>query len=453
MDKREVTLPHSFEPRHYQLSFLKAMDEGKKRAVCVWHRRAGKDKTFLNFMIKRMFERIGNYYYYFPAATDGRKAIWDNIDRGGFHFLDHFPKDLFPANKRNIQEMRIEAINGSVFRIIGTDMKEPVGPNPVGCVFSEYSLQRPGVWDKIRPILAENEGWAVFNFTPRGKNHAYQLYAMAKDNPSWFCEVLDVDRTNAIKPEAIQEEIDSGMAPDMIQQEFYCSFDLGAEGSYYAKFIAEAHNSDRVINVPYDPIALVYTFWDLGVDDDTAIWFVQFIGKEIRLIDFYSHHGEGLGHYTKVIRELPYNYGKHFLPHDVKARVQGKTVETRLEILKTLLNEPIEVVQEHLIEDGIAAVKGIIPMCWFDKTNCASGLNSLENYRQKYDAKLKAYSGKPLHDEFSHAADAFRYLAMAYRYQLIINSQRIGYPQPLPANIGFRTKRNDRWHSRFKKGA
>ncbi|KKN77597.1 hypothetical protein LCGC14_0358720 [marine sediment metagenome] len=443
--KPKTRLPHHFEPRPYQVPFLRAMDNGLKRAVCCWHRRAGKDKTFLNFMIKRMFERIGNYYYYFPAATDGRKAIWDNIDRNGFHFLDHFPKELFPRNKRNATEMRIEAVNGSVFRIIGTDMKEPVGPNPVGCVFSEYSLQRPSVWDKIRPILAENEGWAVFNFTSRGKNHGYRLYMMAKENPNWFCELLTVDDTNAIKPEAIQDEIDAGMAPDMVQQEFYCSFDLGAEGSYYAKLIAEAYNVEppRVTNVPCDDTALVYTFWDLGVDDDTAIWFVQFIGKEIRLIDYYHHHGEGLSHYAKVLRNLPYNYGQHYLPHDVKARMQGRTIETRLDILKTLLSEPIEVVEEHLIEDGIAAAKGIISLCWFDKTKCARGLDCLENYRQKYDEKLKAYSGRPFHDEFSHAADAFRYLAIAYRYQLLIDHQRIGYPHPI-SSAPSSHKRRDR---------
>jgi hypothetical protein len=427
------------------------MDDGLDRAVCVWHRRAGKDKTFLNFMIKRMFKRIGNYYYYFPAATDGRKAIWDNIDRDGFQFLDHFPKELFPRNKRNATEMRIEAVNGSVFRIIGTDMKEPVGPNPVGCVFSEYSLQRPGVWDKIRPILAENNGWAVFNYTPRGKNHGYKLYAMARSNPKWFCELLTVDDTKeSITQEAIQDEIDAGMAPDMVQQEFYCSFDLGAEGSYYAKLIAAARNEvpSRVTNVPYDSTALVYTFWDLGVDDDTAIWFAQFIGKEIRLIDYYHHHGEGLNHYVKVLRNLPYNYGIHYLPHDVKARMQGKMVETRLEILRSLLSDPIEVVREHLIEDGIAATKGIISLCWFDETRCVTGLDCLENYRQKYDDRLKAYSGRPLHDEFSHGADAFRYLAMAYRYQMIVNNQRIGYPQPMPANINM----GGRSYNRLKHG-
>jgi len=222
-----VDLPHLFEPRPYQLPLLHALQtDGFKRAVVVWHRRAGKDKTFLNHLIPTMMGRKGYYVYFFPTNPMGRKVLWDGMDRTGMPFMKHFPEELI--TNINNTEMKITLANGSMFQIIGTDRIEQVGINPIGCVFSEYSLQSPKAWDLVRPILAENEGWAIFNFTPRGRNHAWDLLKMAEHNPSWYSEVQTVDNTHAISPEAIQEEIDAGMSPDMVQQEFYCSFNLGA---------------------------------------------------------------------------------------------------------------------------------------------------------------------------------------------------------------------------------
>lgn len=431
IEKQFVDIPAKFEPRWYQEPFMKAMDEGCQRAVCVWHRRAGKDKTFVNQCVKAMTRRVGTYYYYFPTMTMGRKIFWDGMDRLGMAFLEHFPPEFVKA--RNNQEMKITAVNGSIFQVIGTDRLDVVGTNPVGCVFSEYSLQNPKGWDYVRPILAENNGWAVFNFTPRGKNHGYDLYQMALGNPLWFCEKLDVDDTQAITLEAIQAERDSGMSEDMVQQEFYCSFEVGQEGSYYAKLMAEAFNDGRVGFNPAESIAKVYTFWDLGVDDDTAIWFAQFIGREIRLIDYYAYRGEGMNHYAKVLQELPYQYNTHFVPHDALQRMQGREVSRRLDILRELLKQPVEVVEPHGIADGIEYAKGIFRQCRFDSVKCASGIKCLENYRQKYDEVLKKYCDHPLHDWSSHAADAFRYLAYAYRHQIDVDGAILGYTGANPA--------------------
>lgn len=230
----EIQIPHRFSPRAYQIPFLAAMDSGKKRAAVVWHRRSGKDKTFLNFMIKRMLERVGSYYYLFPTKEQAKKVIWEGIDRDGMAFLDHFPKEIV-AN-RNDTEKKIKLRNGSIFQIGGTDDYDSLmGTNPVGIVFSEYSLQNPKAWDFFRPILAENGGWAVFNFTPRGMNHAHNLLALAKDNPdAWFSQILTVDDTHAISQEAIEEERSQGMPEELIQQEFYCKFIEGA-GQFFRR--------------------------------------------------------------------------------------------------------------------------------------------------------------------------------------------------------------------------
>lgn len=220
-----VTIPHKFKPRPYQLPFLKAMDKGYKRAILVWHRRGGKDKECFNFTIKKAFQRVGTYFYFLPEFSQAKKVIWDNIDNDGFRMLDHIPKEVI-ANI-NATELKITLINGSVIQLMGADVfdKSGVGTNPIGVVFSEYSIQRPEIWNFVRPILAVNGGWAVFNFTPRGQNHAYQLLEMAKENPNdWFTQVLTIDDTGVLTGDDIARERNEGMSQAMIDQEFYCKF-------------------------------------------------------------------------------------------------------------------------------------------------------------------------------------------------------------------------------------
>lgn len=225
MEKQlQIQLPHRFMPREYQLPFFQAMDSGTKRAILVWHRRAGKDKACFNYMIKRAFERVGTYFYFLPEYSQGKKVIWDNIDNDGFRMLDHIPKQLVAGT--NATDLKVTLINGSVIQIMGADnfSKSGVGTNPIGVVLSEYSINSPEVWDFLRPILAVNGGWAVFNFTPRGQNHAFTLLEMAKDNEEWFTQILTVKDTGILTDEDIARERREGMSQAMIDQEFYCKF-------------------------------------------------------------------------------------------------------------------------------------------------------------------------------------------------------------------------------------
>jgi hypothetical protein len=221
----DVTIPYKFSPRSYQVPFLQAMDSGKKRACWVVHRRGGKDKTAVNFTAKRAFQRVGTYYHCLPTYNQARKVLWDAIDKDGFRMMDHIPESV--RAKTNQAEMKINLINGSVWQAIGADNYDAVvGANPIGLILSEWAVSDnyPKAWDYFRPILAENGGWAVFIYTPRGRNHGFQLYQDALRNPDWFCQLLTVDDTQAINPADIQAERDAGMSEDMIQQEFYCSF-------------------------------------------------------------------------------------------------------------------------------------------------------------------------------------------------------------------------------------
>lgn len=192
----------------------------------MWHRRSGKDKTVLQVVIKKMWQRVGTYFYIFPTYNQGRKVLWDGIDKNGMPFLDHFPADIVAS--RNEAEMRIELTNGSAFQIVGCDsIDNIVGTNPVGVVFSEYSVGKAEAWDYIRPILAENEGWAIFDFTPRGMNHGWKILQQAKAEESWFYQVLTVDDTQALTPETIAAE-QRQMPEDLFYQEYYCRFLEGA---------------------------------------------------------------------------------------------------------------------------------------------------------------------------------------------------------------------------------
>ena len=312
-----------------------------KRAVAVWHRRAGKDLMAINIISTKIPERVGTYWHMLPTYKQGRAIVWNGHTRDGRAFLDHFHPDL--VTSKNSTEMRMTFFNGAHYQVVGTDnIDSLVGTNPVGVVFSEYSLQDPGAWDYIRPILAENGGWALFIYTARGRNHGFQMYEMAKGNKKWFCEKLTAgsgpedtkrpDGTPVISDEQIDEERKSAMPEEMIQQEFKCSFEAPFVGAYYGAQMLLAEKEDRLLeNIPHEPRLLVDTYWDLGVNDTTVIWFVQHYGGEERIIDYYEMSGEGLPHYAKVLkgqhndygRMGAYTYGTHYAPHDIKVRELG----------------------------------------------------------------------------------------------------------------------------------
>lgn len=417
-----IELPHHYHPRSYQNTlWQRYYKDGIKRFVRVWHRRAGKDKDCFNFMIKEAIKKVGTYYYFFPHFSQGRKILWDGIDKEGFRTLDHIPKELV-YGQPNATEMKIRLLNGSLIQIIGTNnIDSIVGTNPFGCIFSEYSLQDPTAWQLIRPILAENGGWAIFNYTPRGANHGKELYDMACRNPDWHAELLTVadtrkeDGNPVITEEDIQREREAGMSEDFIQQEFYCSFTLGVEGSYYAKYMQLARDEERICTLPYDPHSRVYTAWDIGFGDSTAIIFYQICRNEIHIIDYYENHGEGLSHYAKVLSDKPYVYADHFAPHDIdshefssgmSAKEVGSSMGIKFVTLPTL---------KLSIENGIEALRSLFPRIWIDEVKCKQLIKCLENYRKEYDTKLMTYKSRPVHDWASHGADAGRYLAIAIK--------------------------------------
>ena len=267
----DIILPNRWRPRDYQRRLWNYLETGGKRAVAVWHRRAGKDEVCLHWAACAAMQRVGNYWHMLPEASQARKAVWDAVNphTGQRRLGEAFP-EVIRAGQRD-EDMKIKLVNGSVWQLVGSDnFNSLVGAPPIGLVFSEYSLTNPAAWDYLRPILAENGGWAVFMLTPRGRNHAWNLYEVARSQPTWFAEQLTVDDTKAIAADVVAAERASGMSEDMVAQEYYCSFDAALPGAYYGKLLQNADTARRIGRVPWAPDAVVHTAWDLGIGDSTA---------------------------------------------------------------------------------------------------------------------------------------------------------------------------------------
>lgn len=375
-------------------------------------RRAGKDLTAFNLCIRECLRKVCVIYYVFPTYSQAKKVIWDSITNTGERILDYIPDSLVEG--KNSQEMKIRFKNGSLLQLVGSDNFDSLmGTNPQGVVFSEYALQDPRAYQYIRPILTANNGWAVFITTPRGKNHAYELYQIALHNPNtWYCLKLTLDDTQHISIREIDKERAEGiMSEDLIQQEYYTSFTMGVEGAYYAKYIDRMRLDGRIGDVPWESSFKVFTAWDIGVRDSTTIIFFQTIGTTVRVIDCYENSKEGLEHYIKILESKPYLYAKHIAPHDIQVKEWG-TGLTRLEKARQL-GIKFTIAPDLSIVDGIEAVRSTLGRVWIDSVKGLPLIKALENYRQEYDAKKRVYKTVPLHDIYSHFADSMRYLSIS----------------------------------------
>lgn len=398
--------------RDYQIPIADALEnKGYKKIIASLPRRAGKDLLCWNLIIRQALKRIGVYYYMFPTYAQAKKVIWQSSTNDGKRFIDFIPPSLLESS--NSQDMSIRLVNGSLIQLIGSDNIDAiVGTNPIGVVYSEAALQDPRAYQFIRPILAANAGFSIFISTPRGKNWFYELFQIAKNSPDWFAYHLTLDDTQHIPLHEIERERAEGiMSEDLIQQEYYCSWDMGVEGSYYSRYVDRMRVQGRISDVPWESSFKVHTAWDLGMRDSTTIIFFQTIGATVRIIDCYENSGFGLDHYIKILQQKPYAYGKHIAPHDIKVREFG-TGQSRLEKARTM-GITFTVAPDLSIEDGIEAVRAAMSKMWIDQNNCAPLIKALSNYRHEYDTKKKSYKNTPLHDWSSHFSDCLRYLCIS----------------------------------------
>ncbi len=423
MNEKEVIfplidfLPHQVEP------WDKCINDDIKRAILIWHRRAGKDVFCFNVIVEKAIEKTGLYWYIFPSAVQARKSFWEAfIEVNGMQI--RYP-DLIPTEviaKRSESEMKIELINGSIIRILGADNPDSLrGANPNGVVISEYSQQKPSLWDSIiEPILIRNDGWCIFNSTPLGENHCYDMYNYLKNskNPKHFADLKTIRDTGIITEEQIKEIREQGRLEELIQQEYYCSFSSAMAGSYYNDILLAIEETNFKENIVYDGQGLVQTMWDLGISDSMAIWFVIPRQNEVQVLDYYEANGYGLGHYVDIINSKPYHYSQHNLPHDGGHRTLSMTEKSSTvqnQLMQLGLNNVVVWDRTNDVYADIQSVRGILPKCIFDKTKCKLGLDALKNYRKDFSEAKRCYGDRPpLHDWTSHASDAFRILPKIY---------------------------------------
>jgi len=402
-----ITIP--YRPRELQLRIHEQIDEKRFGAV-VCHRRFGKTVLAINQLIKAALTCAKDrprFGYIAPTFAQGKAVAWD--------YLKHYTS-VVPGRQVNESELRLTLPNASQIRIYGADNPDSLrGLYFDGAVLDEFGMMKGQTWSQVvRPALADREGWALFIGTPNGRNAFFEICQQAKSQPGWFFQEFKASQTG-ILPEEELKAARSQMTDDEFAQEFECSFEASVRGAVYAKELAQARADERVRNVPYDPLLPVHTAWDLGVGDSTAIWFAQQVGSELRIIDYYETSGEGLHHYANVLNSKGYTYGRHLAPHDAQVRELG-TGKSRVEIAQSL-GIRFEVMPPSKLEDGINATRMTFPRCYFDETKCRAGLEALQNYRWDFNQRLDEFKPTPVHDVWSHGADAFRYLCLGLKQQ------------------------------------
>ena len=406
----KIEIPYS--PRPLQAKLHHEM-QNKRWGVVVCHRRWGKTVWAINHVLRDAIlnqKKNPRYAYIAPTYRQAKSVAWD--------YLKDFSNKI-PGTRFHETELRCDLPNGARINLLGGETPDSLrGIFLDGAVLDEMAQMPESLFPEvIRPALSDRstddrKTWAVFIGTPKGHNAFFDLYEEAKGQTDWLTAVYKASETNIIDKEEL-EAAQKMMSADQYAQEFECSWNANVPGAIFGKELQDALDNGRITKVPYDPVAKVDTWWDLGIGDSTAIWFTQTVGRAIHIIDYYENRNEGLPHYCSILNQKGYLYGTHNAPHDIDVRELGSG-KSRREVAWDLgLN--FRVVPKLPLEDGIHAAQMIIPRCWFDKSACHTGLEALRQYHRAYNEKTRSFRSSPVHHWSSHASDAFRYLAVGIR--------------------------------------
>ena len=403
----DILLPYN--PRR---AFLPFHERTKRWACLVAHRRAGKTVAAVNDIIRAaaMYQGPnGLFGYVAPYANQARRISFDYFK----YYSAPIAKDI------NETLMSITLTNGVKIGLFGADNADAMrGLGFSGLYLDEYGDFKPSVFGNVlRAALADKGGWCVFAGTPKGKNQFWQIYQTAQRSPEeWFLLRLPASQSKLL-PESELAAARAQLTEDQYLQEFECSFEAALLGAFYGTELRVAQDQGRITHVPVDEHLPVHTAWDLGYRDDSACWFYQVVGNEIHVVDFFSISGASIADLATIIRDRGYRYGKHWLPHDAKAKTLASGGKSIIEQLAEFLGiSKLAIVPDLSVQDGIQAVRQMLPRVWFDK-RCEDGIEALRQYQREYDEDKKAFRQTPRHDWTSHPADAFRMLAIAWRQE------------------------------------
>lgn len=348
----------------------------------------------------------------FVCAREIQKSIKDSVHR--------LLKGLIAEHESlrqfyTVLETEIRGVNGTEFIFRGlkhntADLKSLEGADIVWIEEAENVSNNS--YELLIPTVRKDGSEIWISFNPRNPNDP--TYERFVKHPSDDVLCVKVSwRDNPFFPEVLNKERISLEAKDPAAYAHIWEgeFDTRRSGAVYAKQIAAARDDKRVCRVPYDPGSEVFTAWDLGFGDATAIWWLQFVGRELRWLDFYENSGEQIGHYVGIVKKKPYNYLSHYLPHDGAAgNIRGESIANQLSE-QGIPN--IVLPRETDINPGIELLRQTIAFSVFDTERCKDGLHALENYAYEWDDDRAVFKSKPRHDWTSHAADAARYAALA----------------------------------------
>lgn len=426
---RQIFIPRQgWSLRPYQRALWQAIINEGKNACAVHHRRAGKDEVLLNALAVKSMQRPANYAYMFPEISHARRSLWQAVNphTGKRRIFETFPREMLSADP-NETEMRLNLVNGSTVMLFGSDQYDRlVGAGLAGIVSSEHALSHPSAYAFFSPMLRENGGffWAIS--TPRGRNHFHDLYNFARGSDRWFAESLSVDQTGALTPDEIAEAKaeyvglygqDQGAA--FFEQEYLVSFNAAILGAFYGAEMAAVRAENRIdAKLEAIPGKPVHRAWDIGVRDDTAIWWFQVIGPQVLVLDCYSKPGESdIEVFAEMIHgknaDHGWQSGIDYVPHDARQKVWGMK-KGRLETMQEHGLNP-QIVPPMSKLDGINAVRRTLPRCVFHARCEDVGVAALEQYQREWDDERKTFKANEVHNWASHPADAFRYLAVAWQ--------------------------------------
>jgi phage terminase large subunit len=412
----------SFKARPYQQEVIKWFRGGGKRAVCVWHRRAGKDRTATFIESELACKRVGLYWHALPEYAQARRVIWDAITKDGQKLIDiSFPPAI--VRKKHEHEMKIELINGSIWQPVGADnFNSLVGSNPVHVTYSEYALMAPAAREYLRPIIAENDGSELFISTPRGYNHFHDLYEFARTSEHWHTSRLSVFDTNVI-PESVLDEERKTMPEELFRQEFECDFSAANVGAILGRWVEQAEKDGRVSDeVEYDPdgAGLVISS-DIGRRDTSTWWFWQPKADGFALVDYDEDSGLDAEEWCDRLKErlAGRKLDKIWLPHDARA----KTFSAKHSAIETFLNafggDTMRIVPNTSKGDRINAARKVMPHTWFNKTRCHKGLMGLRAWSFEWNQDTRQFSREPKHDWASHPGDGWSYGAQVMQEHIV----------------------------------
>lgn len=420
-----IRIPHDWSPRPYQRPLWDYLERGGREAVAVWHRRAGKDEVGLHRACVAAHERPANYWHMLPEATQARKAIWAAVNpKTGKRRIDEaFPQELRKATRDH--EMVIEFKCGSSWQVVGSDnFNSLVGSSPAGIVYSEWSLANPSARAYLRPIIAENQGWELFLYTPRGRNHGLRTLEAARAHEGSFAQVLTADDTKSISQEVLDSERtayikeygqDEGEA--FFLQEYFCDFNAPLLGAILGRYVSRAEREGRINGeVILDPEgSKIHISSDIGFRDTASWWFWQPKVGGFSLIDYDQDTGLEAKDWIERLKAKGYDIGKIWLPHDARAKTFAAKHSALEQFSEGFGWERVEIVPQTSKTDRINAARAVIDHCEFNETACAEGLDGLREWSYEYSDELKTFSKEPKHDWASHPGDGFSYGAQMMR--------------------------------------